>query len=91
MTNSSLREDYFHWLEPQIRSDYEAQRPCGDLLRLMFEKEFGQEYLELVPNDYNRAMDGLDLRLKFCRERRIRPNSLNRLGPASFLEVLIGL
>jgi hypothetical protein len=53
----------------------------------MFEKEF--EWF--VPNDENRLQDGLDLRAEFCHANHIRAGSLRNLGPARFIEVLIGL
>lgn len=85
---SSLTEDYLRWLEPQIRdSRGNPEKTYGDLVRLMFEKEF----VPLIANDDNRAVDGQDLRAEFCHEQKLRPVSLKNLGLASFLEVLIGL
>jgi hypothetical protein len=57
------------------------------LLQIMFNKEF----IWTVPHDDNRVVDGLDLRAEFCYARHIRPDALKDLGPASFLEVLVGL
>lgn len=89
---SSLTEDYLRWLVPQIG---ERHREYGDLLALMFEKEFKK--VESVPNDENRMVDGLDLRLWFCLEKGLREQFPDKAptdlipGPCSFLEVLIGL
>lgn len=76
-------------MEPQVRDDVAGSRgkTYWDLLRIMYDKEF----IELVPNDDNRIKDGLALRVEFCHDKRIRPNSLDNLGPGTFLEVLIGL
>lgn len=90
---SSLTEDYLRWLAPQIGEQH--QQDHEDLLALMFEKEFKQ--VESVPNDENRAVDGLDLRLCFCLETGLRTRFPDKtptdliLGPCSFLEALIGL
>jgi len=84
----SLAEDYLRWLEPQIRGSGGRSLPEW-VLRLMADKEF--VWLVGIGNDDNRAADGLDLRAEFCHDRHIPLNSLSSLGPASFLEVLIGL
>lgn len=85
--SNPLTEDYLRWLVTQIREDVDRSPTYWDLFKIMFEKEF--EWL--VPNDDNRLQDGLDLRAEFCYANRIRAGSLNRIGPCSFLEVLIGL
>lgn len=83
-----LKEDYLRWLEPQLRDEHgNPRKTYWDLLNVMFEKEF----IFVVPMDDNRIADGLDLRVEFARERRLRPYALNSLGPCSFLEVLIAL
>lgn len=88
MSSHPLAEDYLRWLEPQIRDENDnPNKTYWDLLGIMFEKEF----VWLIPNDDNRIVDGLDLRVEFCYAQHIRPNSLKNLGPCSFLEVLLGL
>lgn len=84
-----LTEDYLRWLEPQIREQSQSpDKTYWDLLGLMFDRQFEA----FINHDDNRAVDGLDLRVEFCRHRHIRPTSLNYLGSsAMFLEVLIGL
>lgn len=85
---------------PQIRDEQDGlsnpRHEFWGLLELMYEKEF----VPLVNNDHNRCVDGLDLRLEFCRELRTGRRSpvlrafLDRDRPdppSSFLEVLIGL
>src|SRR3954447_10949241 len=83
----TLVEDYLRWLAPQIRDGESQGQDYWDLLSIMFEKPFQA----FVPNDDNRMVDGTDLRAEFCYSHHIRRGSLNNLGPASFLEVLIGL
>lgn len=86
--SNSLAEDYLYWLEPHIRDEDGARgKTYWDLLHIMHEKEF----VWLVPNDDNRIVDGLDLRVEFCYSQHIRSTALRNLGPCSFLEVLIGL
>lgn len=88
MSRHSLSEDYLRWLEPQTREENDDPgRNYWGLLTIMYEKEF----VWLVPNDDNRIVDGLDLRVEFCYSQHIRPDALKHLGPCSFLEVLIGL
>lgn len=84
----NLPEDYLRWLEPQLRDEHgNPDRTYWDLLNLMFEKEF----TVFVEMDDNRVVDGLDLRVEFAREIRIRPETMSVLGAGRFLEVLIGL
>jgi hypothetical protein len=87
----TLKEDYLSWLEPQLRDEHgNPDKNYWELLHLMFEKEFG--WVDTVPKDENRVVDGRDLRLYFTREYNLRPSALDFLGPgSSFLEVLIAL
>ena len=90
--NKPLAEEYLRWLAPQIREEHESSdSEYEGLARIMFEKEYSEEYARLVPNDDNRLADGLDLRNEFCYANHITIGSLRNLGPCSFLEVLIGL
>jgi hypothetical protein len=45
----------------------------------------------LVNMDDNRMQDGIDLRVEFAHEIGVATTRMMELGPASFLEVLIGL
>jgi hypothetical protein len=84
----TLREDYLHWLEPQLKDNHDNPgKTYWELLNIMFETKFRWS----VAMDENRAMDGLDLRIEFARQENIRSTALEFLGPASFLEVLIAL
>lgn len=88
MNSHPLAEDYLRWLAPQIREEQDGKE-YWDLLGIMFEKEFAEDWL--VPNDHNRLADGRDLRAEFAHSQHIRVDALRNLGPCSFLEVLIGL
>lgn len=89
----SLPEEYLAWLAPQIRENGDGlsnpNRTYDGLLELMFETQFA--FFDYLPRDENRMGDGCALRIEFCHERDIPTDSLNDLGPASFLEVLIAL
>lgn len=91
--SNSLSEDYLRWLAPQIRENGDDHREYGQLLSIMYEKEFPVEAGQLVPNDENRLADGLDLRLEFCHTNNIPTGSAVDLfgGSCTFLEVLIAL
>lgn len=82
-----IREEYLAWLEPQLRDE---DSPTGDywgLVNLMYDKEFTWS----VPHDDNRIADALELRREFFNETHHSRRAIERLGPCSFLEVLIGL
>jgi hypothetical protein len=88
MSRDSLVEDYLRWLEPQLKEQSQSpDKTYWDLLNLMFQIPFEP----IIDHDDNRAVDGLDLRIDFCHQKRIRTRSLDFLGDCSFLEVLIGL
>jgi hypothetical protein len=84
----NLKSDYLEWLERQLRDEHgNPDKSYWELLNIMFEKEFRWQH----PMDENRMMDGLDVRVEFANEHRIRPHVLDFLGPCSFLELLIAL
>lgn len=88
MTTNQLREGYLQWLEPQLRDEHgNPGKTYWTLMNIMFDKEF----IWQIPHDDNRLADGLEVRAEFGREGHIRQRTLDRLGPCSFLEVLIGL
>lgn len=89
-TNEELREDYLRWLEPQLGGEYNTEgKTYWGLIHLMFDTPFF--FVESIPLDENRLQDGLELRVYFANENRLTPRTMQRLGPGSFLEVLIGL
>jgi len=84
----NLTEDYLRWLENQLRDEHSnLNKTYWDLTNFMFETKF----VVVVPMDENRLVDGTDLRVEFARMIRVAPVKMERLGPSSFLEVLIGL
>ncbi len=85
----NLPEDYLRWLEDQLRDEQPEDKTYRDLIQVMFEREFG--WVDSIPLDENRLVDGLDLRVEFAYHVHIRPDDMKPLGPCSFLEVLIAL
>lgn len=90
--NDRLKETYINWLGEQLREKADDNgKSYEELLHILFEKEF----VVIVHMDENRVEDGLALRGEFRHTHQYRPvptqRQLDRLGPCSFLEVLIGL
>src|SRR5437763_14514406 len=85
--NDQLAEAYFRWLVSKVQEDGHSRNTYWDLLQVLFRTEF----IWLVPNDDNRIVDGLDLRVEFLKSQR-RRGSPEQLGPfCSVLEVLVGI
>jgi len=82
-----VRGEYLTWLEDQLRDEYSPTGEYWGLVNLMFDKEFTWS----VPHDDNRIADALQLRNEYSDEKHVRRAQMRRLGPCSFLEVLIGL
>lgn len=88
--NPTLDEEYFIWLYSQIGSvkSRNRTRMHWTLAKQLYLKEF----IWIVPNDDNRASDGLELRWEFMHSRR-EPNpdpEWMYLG-CSMFEMLLGL
>lgn len=95
--SGNLREEYLSWLNSQLRDEHgDPEKTYRGLLVLMFETPFG--WVDAIPLDENRVVDGKDLRMEFAhicggsnrRQLKIADDLLN-LGQVSFLEVLIAL
>lgn len=90
MSNQPLDELYFVWLYRQV-ADPDAKDPAlsfSALLKQLFQKEF----VWLVANDVNRAVDGKELRLEFIRDRKLGTiDSLWKELGCSFFELTMGL
>lgn len=89
-----LRQNYINWLEPQLRDDYgNPDKDYWGLTHCMFQTPFIWSH----PMDENRMVDGKELRIVFANtfkseSRRARIiNDISKIGPTSFLEVLLGL
>lgn len=84
-SQSEIRNNYFNWLCQIVHGD----DPCcsfKDFLWVLYSREFTW----FVPNDCNRAADGMDLREVFKAKRSYSSYSSIE-GPCTVLEMLIGL
>jgi hypothetical protein len=79
---------YFRWLVKKYLKDSEGE-PDG--YACLLEQMFRKSYYYIVPNDENRAEDGLDLRDAFLITPLGRKHGGVPEGPCSFLEFLIGV
>ena len=78
----SPTNSYIHWLRGLV------ERPSGPSYRALFNAAWLTVYKYYVPNDDNRAHDGLDLRGRFERETSV---TLPNLGKCTMLEFLVAL
>lgn len=78
-----IDHEYFNWLCAKVQKG--RSLIYVDLLRILYTTEF----IWVIPEDKNRAEDGIELRLDFQREARSHPsrNWINQ--PCSVLEMLI--
>ena len=83
MSIEDIRERYFEWLCDKIDFDNREHRHYKALLRCLDDFEF----VATVPNDYNRVIDGLNLRDEFFEEEHIHHGYLE--GPCSVLEMMV--
>lgn len=77
----STESNYFAWLRDRVQEDGHPRNTYSDLFRMLYDTEF----VWIIPNDDNRVMDGLDLRVEFFKSQE----PLTR--PCSVLEVLVAL
>ena len=80
----SVTNEYFSWLLDSIETSYIDTREYSKLLFYLFDKEF----VWLIPNDSNRALDAMELRYEFLKGGS-DPELDSR--PCSVLEVLVRL
>src|SRR4051812_21002459 len=79
--SGNTESKYFTWLTDQVQEDGHPRNTYGDLFRIMYDTEF----VWIIPNDDNRLMDGLDLRVEFFGNKEMLAK------PCSALEVLVAL
>lgn len=78
-----IDHEYFDWLCAKVQRG--RSHIYFDLLRILHNTEF----VWVVPEDKNRAEDGVELRLDFLREARSHSDPQWYAQPCSVLEVLI--
>ena len=83
--SNSWTEAYFRWLKSQVKEDILRMSGYQDLLRILH----GTEFVWIVPNDDNRIMDALDLRVEFFHKQKSRGKEMTL--PCSVLEVTVAL
>jgi hypothetical protein len=76
------------WLESQVQIRPRNRRAT---YRQLLEKLYCTEFVWFVPNDDNRAEDGLDLRVEFINETGFKPTKEFHALGCSMLELIIGL
>ena len=80
-----VTNDYYHWLRDQLEMDT-PDYSYFFLAQLLYAKKF----YTIIPNDENRAIDGMALRQRFSEEAGY--NTYDVLdGPCSVLEMLFAL
>lgn len=93
----SLREEienvYFNWLYDTVANkDYVKNRKIS--YRKLLSTLHTREFYFILPMDENRALDGIDLRLRFADEHEeyLKDDILECLnGPCSVLEMMVAL
>ena len=89
MSGGPLDDEYLGWLYAQVADA--KDRASSLSYRKLFKQLFSTEFIWVIPNDENRAVDGLALRDEWISQVRVNvdPDWLS-LG-CSFLEMLIAL
>lgn len=88
LTRTSIREDYFRWLCDLVGGVTEHQSTSyRGLLYALFEKEF----YPFVPNDDNRASDGVFLRDEYTQSEGNTGVKYPIQGPCRVLEMMVAL
>lgn len=86
--NVNLDSRYFDWLCGLIGANTHAEESSYTLL---CEQLFQTEFHDWLPNDYNRSLDGKDLRDEFLGEKDLVSGSVWRNETCSIFEMLIAL
>lgn len=88
MTRTEIHERYFNWLyELVCKGRFAETNSFRKLLGYMHSMEFTY----IIPNDGNRAEDGLNLRYQFSLQSDIPDAEVLITGPCSVLEMMIAL
>ncbi len=86
--SSEIKKEYFNWLCKKI------ERRRGEITELkeFIYQLFDIEFYSLIPNDDNRAIDGIQLRDRFIEaEKEGNYSEGLSFGPCTILEMLISL
>lgn len=88
MTRNEIQERYFDWLYDLVCKDRFAET---NSFRKLLSFLHSMEFTYLIPNDSNRADDGVDLRYQFALYSDIQNAEARITGPCSVLEMMIAL
>lgn len=89
MTDENMRRKYFEWLCSFVKP-FVLNRSYRFLMLHLFRTDF----YAVIPMDENRASDGIELRYRFGREKRIRMSDIANVldvKDCSVLEMMIAL
>lgn len=88
MTKREIINQYHFWLTGLV-CDEQHQRYYQTLLDTLDDTEFTW----FIPNDSNRAVDGINLRSRFADEHNMDYANIRNIlaGPCSLLEMMVGL
>ena len=89
MSNQVVEVEYYSWLLDKI-DYYEEDYNPGHSYNQLLEQLFNSEFYWTVPNDDNRAADGIALRTIFTDEEGWNSDPLEG-APCSMLEMLVAL
>lgn len=83
-----IKHEYFEWMCDQICGKrFSPHISFRKLLTLLHDTRF----VYFIPNDENRAADGIDLRWRFLLQTKRRELSGCLTGPCSVLEMMVAL
>ena len=92
MTNEDvLNRRYFDWIYQKV---FDAKYLKNESYRNLLSKLFDESFTCLLPMDDNRAMDGIDLRYRFGREKNYSDALIAShldTRPCSILEMMVAL
>ena len=89
MTDENMRRKYFEWLCSFVKP-FVLNRSYRFLMLHLFRTDF----YAVIPMDENRASDGIELRYRFGREKRIRMSDIANVldvKDCSVLEMMVAL
>lgn len=89
MTDENMRRKYFEWLCGFVKP-FVLNRSYRFLMLHLFRTDF----YAVIPMDENRASDGIELRYRFGREKRIRMSDIANVldvKDCSVLEMMVAL
>lgn len=89
MTDENMRRKYFEWLCSFVKPFV-----LNHSYRFLMLHLFRTDFYAVIPMDENRASDGIELRYRFGREKRIRMSDIANIldvKDCSVLEMMIAL